>query len=183
MMSLRGAACAPKQSLSGLETRDCFEPRLLILDEPTAMLDVSGQVVILQLLETLKRRLGISLSATTSMSSACCATASWSCISARSSRAARSKRSSPTRRTPTPKALVAAIPSFDQRRIKRLRLSGEPRSPIDPDPDTCRFYGRGPKGRINCATLMPELRPFDTDGSVACHYPEVVIRAEAAAAA
>jgi peptide/nickel transport system ATP-binding protein len=37
-----------------------LEPRLLILDEPTAALDVSVQLVILQLLETLKQRLGMS---------------------------------------------------------------------------------------------------------------------------
>ena len=47
---------------------------------------------------------------------------------------------------PYTKALVAAIPSLDQRGVKRLRLSGEPRSPIDPDPNTCRFHGRCPKG-------------------------------------
>ena len=39
------------------------------------------------------------------------------------------------------------------------------------------------KGQSNCATLMPELRPFDAGRSVACDYPEVVIRAETATAA
>ena len=84
---------------------------------------------------------------------------------------------------PYTKALVAAIPSLDQRGVKWLRLSGEPRSPIDPDPNTCRFYGRCPKGQNNCAAIMPELRAFDAGRSVACHYPEVVVRAETATAA
>ena len=48
---------------------------------------------------------------------------------------------------PYTKALVAAIPSLDQRGVKRLRLSGEPRSPIDPDPNTCRFMDAAPRGR------------------------------------
>ena len=56
------------------------------------------------------------------------------------------------------KVLVAAIPSLDRRGLKRLRLNGEPRSRIDPDPGTCRFYGRCPKGQCNCAVMMPELR-------------------------
>jgi len=62
-------------------------------------------------------------------------------------------------------------------------FSGEPRSPIDPDPNTCRFYGRCPKGQGNCATMMPELRSFGAGRSVACHHPEVVVRAETATAA
>jgi oligopeptide/dipeptide ABC transporter ATP-binding protein len=84
---------------------------------------------------------------------------------------------------PYTKALVAAIPSLDQRGVKRRRLDGEPRSPIDPDPNTCRFYGRCPKGQSNSATIMPELRPFDAGRSVACHCPEVGVRAETATAA
>ncbi len=84
---------------------------------------------------------------------------------------------------PYTKALVAAIPSLDQRGVKRLRLSGEPRSPIDPDPNTCRFYGRCPRGESNCAKAMPALRTFGVGRSIACHYPEVVVAAETATAA
>jgi oligopeptide/dipeptide ABC transporter ATP-binding protein len=78
--------------------------------------------------------------------------------------------------------LGAAIPSLDQRGVKWLRLSGEPRSPIDPDPNTCRFYGRCPKGAEQLRGNLPELRAFDAGRSVACHYPEVVVRAETATA-
>jgi hypothetical protein len=43
-------------------------------------------------------------------------------------------------------------------------------------PNTCRFYGRCPKGQSNCAAIIPELRAFGVGRSVACHYPEVVVR-------
>jgi oligopeptide/dipeptide ABC transporter ATP-binding protein len=52
---------------------------------------------------------------------------------------------------------------------RRIRLSGEPRSPIDPDPDVCRFYGRCPDGGERCAREMPVLRSYGGAHVAACH--------------
>ena len=71
---------------------------------------------------------------------------------------------------PYTKALLSAVPGGTE----RIRLAGEPRSPIDPDPQTCRFYGRCPKGEPRCAEIMPPLVELAPGRRAACHYPESI---------
>jgi ABC-type dipeptide/oligopeptide/nickel transport system ATPase component len=54
---------------------------------------------------------------------------------------------------------------------ERLRLTSEPRSPIDPDPNVCRFYGRCPRGVDACRMRIPMLRLLESR-QVACHFAE-----------
>jgi ABC-type dipeptide/oligopeptide/nickel transport system ATPase component len=44
-------------------------------------------------------------------------------------------------------------------------------SPIDPDPATCRFYGRCPIGRDIFHRQMPPLELRGGSHPVACHTP------------
>ena len=84
---------------------------------------------------------------------------------------------------PYMRALVAAVPRLREDAGARLRLTGEPHSPIDPDPDVCRFYGRCPNGRDACKEIMPTLRRLGTDREVACHFAEEIVAADRASAA
>lgn len=71
---------------------------------------------------------------------------------------------------PYTQALVSAIPNMEKK-TKRIALPGEPRSPIDPDPRVCRFFGRCPQSGGRCDTEEPRLRGLAPGREVACYYP------------
>lgn len=149
-------------------------PRLLILDEPTAALDVSVQVTVLKLLRQLKTDLGLSyifVSHDLNVVRLLCDRVAVMYLG-------RVVESGPARAVfdnplhPYTKSLIAAVPRLDGVRPDAARLAGDPRSPIDPDPNACRFHGRCPVGVDRCGTEMPALRPFEGGRHAACHFAQ-----------
>ena len=155
------------------------EPKLIICDEPVSALDVSVQAQILNLLEDMKARYGLTLvfiahdlAVVKNVSDRVmvmylgklCEVAAPDDLYARPAH-------------PYTAALLAAIPVPDPaaRPDDGKVLGGEIPSPVHP-PSGCRFRTRCPKAQARCAEEEPQVRPVGdaTNGTghyVACHFP------------
>jgi oligopeptide/dipeptide ABC transporter ATP-binding protein len=149
-----------QQARVGLARALITRPRLLILDEPTASLDVSVQATVLKLIEELRRTRGLTvlfISHDLDVVRLMCDRVAVLYLGRLAEvGSVDSVLSHP--RHPYTRALVAAAPK--QGRPKAL--PGEPLSPIDPPP-ACLFNSRCPFAIERCRRERPAF-----DG-VACH--------------
>jgi peptide/nickel transport system ATP-binding protein len=150
-----------------------LEPELVICDEPVSALDVSIRAQILNLLEDMKRRYGLTLLFIAH---------DLAVVKAVSDRIAvmylgRLCEVGPTEQLfarpahPYTALLLEAIPVPDPTVRPAVNLAvGEPPSPLDP-PSGCRFRTRCPRADQTCADIVPELREIAAGQFAACHHP------------
>lgn len=150
-----------------------LDPTLIICDEPVSALDVSVQAQVLNLLEDLKEKFGLTLvfiahdlAVVKNISDRVavmylgklCEVASSDDLYARPAH-------------PYTNVLLDSIPEPDPEADHSVgKIIGEPPSPISP-PSGCRFHPRCPYSDELCTREEPQLRPMGNGHFVACHHP------------
>ena len=150
-----------------------LEPKLLVCDEPVSSLDVSIQAQILNILQDMKTRYGLSLLFISHDLSVVRAISDRIVVMylGKICEVARPDALSESPRHHYTHALVSSVPIPDPTATKkRAVLQGEPPSPTNP-PSGCRFRTRCPAATELCATEEPQLREMGGGDFVACHHP------------
>jgi peptide/nickel transport system ATP-binding protein len=150
-----------------------LNPEFIVCDEPVSALDVSIRAQILNLLEEMKARFGLTLLFIAH---------DLAVVKAVSDRVAvmylgRLCEVGPSEQLfarpahPYTALLIEAIPVPDPDiRPTETVPVGEPPSPIAP-PSGCRFRTRCPRADARCSAEVPELRAVAPGQFAACHYP------------
>ncbi|MER6131277.1 oligopeptide/dipeptide ABC transporter ATP-binding protein [Streptomyces sp. NPDC001815] len=161
-----------------------LNPKLIVADEPVSALDVSIQAQVVNLLQTLRKDLGIAfvfiahdLAIVRHFSQRVAVM-----YLGRIVEIADRDDLYANPRHPYTRALLSAVPEATAETAsggaparERIRLTGDVPSPLDP-PSGCRFRTRCWKATQRCASEVPALVRADGNGVghlTACHYPEV----------
>ena len=158
----------------GIARALALEPQIIICDEAVSALDVSVQAQVLNLLQELKEKLGLTyffishnLNVVYQVSDRVGVMYLGKMVEIANYDQLYKKRYHPYT-----EALLSAIPQVDQEEQKeRIHLEGEVPSPYDP-PSGCHFHTRCPKACDKCRQTAPELKEVAPGHYVACHLYE-----------
>ncbi|MEI8405187.1 MAG: ABC transporter ATP-binding protein, partial [Actinomycetes bacterium] len=150
-----------------------MKPKVLICDEMVSALDVSVQAQILNLVEDLKAKYGLTLvfiahdlAVVKNVSDRVAVM-----YLGRLCEVAPSDDLYALPAHPYTQALLSAVVEPDpEKATTHVTLTGEPPSPINP-PTGCRFRTRCPSAQERCSSEVPELREIAPRHQVACHFP------------
>lgn len=155
----------------GIARALALEPDIIICDEAVSALDVSVQAQVLNLLQELKEKLGLTyffishnLNVVYQVSDRVGVMYLGKMVEIAAYDQLYEKRYHPYT-----EALLSAIPQVGQETGKeRIHLEGEVPSPSNP-PSGCRFHTRCPKACDRCREEVPELKEIEDGHYVACH--------------
>ncbi|MGI6374964.1 MAG: ABC transporter ATP-binding protein [Anaerolineae bacterium] len=156
----------------GIARALALNPKLIICDEPVSALDVSIQAQVLNLLEDLQGRLGLTylfiahdLSVVEHITDRVAVMYVGKIVELASTEELYYHP-----KHPYTEALMAAVPKPDPRRRDRpIRLPGEVASPANP-PSGCYFHPRCRYAKEICRTEAPPFEEVEHDHWAACHF-------------
>jgi oligopeptide/dipeptide ABC transporter ATP-binding protein len=158
----------------GIARALALSPKLIICDEPVSALDVSVRAQVINLLEDLKGKFGVSYLFISHDLSVVEHIADRVAVMYLGTLVEVGGRDQIWRNPQHPytKALLAAAPVANPklaRARQRTVLQGELPSPIDP-PAGCPFHSRCPIAQERCKAERPALRPVSGGALAACHF-------------